>query len=395
MPRGLRFSRDGTQVFSIGYDRVINGLNLRGGGEARKTVGSVETMAMVSAAFSGDCRLLATGEQAGLVVWDVSTGERVFDASVATQPKGLSFSPFDDVVAWGTGDVVGLIEVDSARQVLQISARKRWVQGMNMGDLALSPNGRTIAVGGEDGQIDLYDAINGKALAQFQGHGAGVHCLEFSPDGKFLVSGSADTTALVWDVTRYAAPAGKTPASSPASGATAPAEADKLERLWGDLAGEPGKAYQASWAILDLRQPQDVVAFFKDRLKPVPPPSSDKVKALIADLDSPKYAVRTRAYDELSKLGALAEPALREALRKTDSEETRTRVSRLLETMKAQVITTPDALRLARAIRIMERIGGTQAWAIIQTVAQGAPSARPTRLAKVALERMAAAEKTK
>jgi WD40 repeat protein len=37
-------------------------------------------------------------------------------------------------------------------------------------------------------------------LHEFPGHSGGVFALAFTPDGKRLISGSADTTALVWDV---------------------------------------------------------------------------------------------------------------------------------------------------------------------------------------------------
>jgi WD40 repeat protein len=35
---------------------------------------------------------------------------------------------------------------------------------------------------------------------ELPGHGVSVTALGFSPDGRWLVSGGRDTTALVWDV---------------------------------------------------------------------------------------------------------------------------------------------------------------------------------------------------
>jgi len=38
----------------------------------------------------------------------------------------------------------------------------------------------------------------GKELGRLQGHQAPVTSLAFSPNGDYLASGSADTTALLW-----------------------------------------------------------------------------------------------------------------------------------------------------------------------------------------------------
>jgi WD40 repeat protein len=46
----------------------------------------------------------------------------------------------------------------------------------------------------------LWDAETGQELRRFIGHTAGVENVVFSPDGKYLLSGSDDGTAMLWDV---------------------------------------------------------------------------------------------------------------------------------------------------------------------------------------------------
>lgn len=70
--------------------------------------------------------------------------------------------------------------------------------------LALSRDGRWLAAGGRfksaDNEIRLYDFSSGTLAALLKGHGDLVFKLTFSPDGRYLLSGSADGTAILWDV---------------------------------------------------------------------------------------------------------------------------------------------------------------------------------------------------
>lgn len=72
---------------------------------------------------------------------------------------------------------------------------------------ALSPDGRTLAVGGfgihgGDKPIHLYNIETGEQIGLLKGHDNVIHALAFSPDGQWLASGSADYTVRIWDVSK-------------------------------------------------------------------------------------------------------------------------------------------------------------------------------------------------
>jgi WD40 repeat protein len=56
--------------------------------------------------------------------------------------------------------------------------------------LAFSPDGKTLASGGQDQTVKLWDVTTGKVTAALEGHAGSVWAVGFSPDGKTLVAGS-------------------------------------------------------------------------------------------------------------------------------------------------------------------------------------------------------------
>jgi hypothetical protein len=197
----------------------------------------------------------------------------------------------------------------------------------------------------------------GKERGRFEGHRADVNSVAFAPDGRTLVSGSGDTTALVWDVTGLQSQEGTEAGSTSAT----------RNGCWRDLAADDAaKAFKAIWAL--TATPRETVALLQDRLRPVSPVDFPRLEGLVKDLDSDRYATRERATRELEKLGELAEPALRSALNRQPSLETRQRLESLLQ--KLDPIHDPERLRSLRAIEVLEHIGSVEAQTLLQQLAR-------------------------
>ncbi len=75
------------------------------------------------------------------------------------------------------------------------------------GQLAISPDGHTLALAGNGG-IWLIDKFNLQTLGHLTGHAGEVTSVSWSPDGTRLVSGGKDKTVRVWDITSLLAGTG-------------------------------------------------------------------------------------------------------------------------------------------------------------------------------------------
>jgi hypothetical protein len=230
-----------------------------------------------------------------------------------------------------------------------------------------------LALVGED--VELWEVLTGRLRRQFHGHPGRFDLVAFSPDGKTLLSGSDDTTVLVWDVARIHE-------ERPARLSEA-----ELQESWRDLAD--GDAEKADRAIGTLAsKPEQSLPLFKRQVLPAKIADEERVRRLIADLDSEQFTARERAFHELERSGDNVEPALRRAVKKASSLEVRRRIEALLDQLRGPP-RNPNLRRSLRAVEVLERIHSPESRPLLQELASGAPEARLTQEAKASLKRLA------
>jgi RNA polymerase sigma factor (sigma-70 family) len=385
VPRALAYSSDGRTlaVLSGAPDRlVLEMVDVAGGKESRRFTGTWRDLNCL--AFSPDGKLLAVAGHQGRLddyrIWllDAATGkvsrELVGHFNII---RSVAFSPDGRLLASAGGQNFSGRRSDYSIRIWQTAdgetLHRLEVPLSPVHGLAFSPDGRALVSAHHDKLLRLWEVATGQERCRFAGHLNAVNGVAFAPEGRRLLSGSADGTALVWNVL------------GPAGEGRVPGSAAEWDLVWEELLSDQAPRAYRGMGLL-VRSPGPALALLGRRLHPQPVVEGQRLKRLLADLESEQFAVRDKARPELERLGDSAAQALSAALAAGPSLEVRLQVKRLLSRLE---VLTPERLRLLRAVEVLEQIEDPAARRLLQKLAEGAPGARLTEAARAALERQA------
>ena len=191
----LAFVPDGHVLATASADRTIRLWRSADGFAERTLEGHDDRVDSLAWAPDG-ASLLSAGNDGFTLRWDTSTpdGSRVIQAAGATVDGAIFLPRTSRFLTWSRDGSARICDASTAAEILRFPPRPEPIRSA-----AVSPDGSTIAFGGDDDLITLHDARDGRLRNTLRGHAKRVTTLDFSPDGLLLASASEDGTARIWN----------------------------------------------------------------------------------------------------------------------------------------------------------------------------------------------------
>lgn len=198
---------DGKQIAAVGFGNLAIWEATTG-----KQVATPAMWVESSLAYSPDGRLLvlhkAVKDHQGTsaLVWLDAHDQRVISEYFNEYPAlipGMAFSPDSRFLALGadrkTNHVITVFDTEEKKPIAKlIPAIPAGRAYENIEHIIFSPDGSMVIAGGLSGAVNVWATKDWRLIKTFKAHKGYVLSMAFSPDGKWLATGSSSSGKIAW-----------------------------------------------------------------------------------------------------------------------------------------------------------------------------------------------------
>ncbi len=163
--------------------------------EVRDFKGHEGTVSCVAVSANGH-RAASAGTDKSIRVWSVATGELL--RAFPKQPhevRAVAFAGAGDRLAAAVGISIRVFDVATGQELQRLSGHSSAVRC-----LVFSPDDRWLYTGSDDKTLRVWDLQLGREVQRFARHNGSIACIVVSGDGDAVFTGSRDQTMRRWDL---------------------------------------------------------------------------------------------------------------------------------------------------------------------------------------------------
>ncbi|KAJ9504289.1 U3 snoRNP protein [Exophiala xenobiotica] len=156
--------------------------------------------ALTALSYSPDSTRIITGADDGLIkIWDIASGFHI--ATFTEHASAVTASAYSK-----RGNILFTSSLDGSVRAWDMLRYRNFrtftaPTRLSFSCLAIDPSAEVVCAASHDSfDIHLWSVQTGALLDQLSGHEGPISTLAFTPDGRYLVSGSWDHTIRVWSV---------------------------------------------------------------------------------------------------------------------------------------------------------------------------------------------------